>query len=40
MTTATSITSFTQSKTFDCNTTYIQPGKTGTPANYGIGNTL
>ncbi|WP_408605218.1 hypothetical protein [Caldicellulosiruptor saccharolyticus] len=34
-TTATSITSFTQSKTFDYNTTYIQPGKTGTPAYYG-----
>lgn len=34
-TTATTITSFTQSKTFDYNTTYIQPGKTGTPAYYG-----
>ncbi|BCS82359.1 hypothetical protein CaldiYA01_23190 [Caldicellulosiruptor diazotrophicus] len=34
-TTATSITSFTQSKTFDYNTTYIQPNKEGTPAYYG-----
>lgn len=34
-TTATTITSFTQSKTFDYNTTYIQPDKEGTPAYYG-----
>ncbi|WAM33315.1 hypothetical protein [Caldicellulosiruptor morganii] len=34
-TTATTITSFTQSKTFNYNTTYIQPNQTGTPAYYG-----
>ena len=34
-TTTTTITSFSQSKSFNYNTTYIQPGKTGTPAYYG-----
>jgi len=34
-TTATTITSFSQSKSFNYNTTYIQPGQTGTPAYYG-----
>jgi len=34
-TTATTITSFSQSKSFNYNTTYIQAGKTGTPAYYG-----